>query len=508
MAPWHEGIRALLSTARSLMWKLLVVIGHINHYKVVHGDISLDTILIKELENDHADILIGGFSECALVDGVHVLDFSKDSLDVFKVVKAFLERLEELTDNGSLRISTRKGWLGHPYLDELWQKSIDGETWTFSTLDICKRINLQLDDCDQPWESLTVERRFDVRTRKGPHGPLFNVTDLIECIQKDTQGSLDEEDRKEVDAAIKIHLKPKNHTGYCSEAAFNGFRKHVRKRTDKYVGLAMAHDLGKERAEDHSESSLSSTLLHHITCYLPSRIFNITQLLQAVRSDDLVDARPLLSSCTDYFEVRGDPSLQGIYMPLRYLEKISGILRLGIVELVKQTSAYKGAPVDLTGYDYQHWVLLADRGFSVPARLNRTTREVTWDGRTYALVDFLRTYMPSSTLDVRPHSLEPPATIFHIPIPKSLTTKTVTYNDSCESIEDPLKFKLRPAGERTAEWISNIESARVTRKKLMDNWSAAPVSAFTTPTNIYSSSGNGLKDNKSGLMNKRRRTEN
>lgn len=493
LTSWHSTrLRAVLCTARSLLWTLLGAVGHINSCDVVHGDISLDTILVKELETDYSDILVSGFSECRYISDPDIRNhFTKDCLDVFKIVKSVLQSLQEQNDQMPNDLLTRQGWLGHPYLDALWQRLDRPEPWTVSTLDVCERINLPLDECAQSWRFFRVRRCFDITTQNGPEGLLLNLSDLIEYIQKDALESLTEEERAEVDSAITAHLKHKNYSDYASESAFSNFRKHVAKKIDRSVCTDLAHKLGKTRRLISSDCVLPVYVSFSIACNLPSRLFNLTQLLGFVHRRDLTRAQSLLSNSSDYYEVRGDRSLQGIYMPLRYLEQISEGVQLETVGLFEQISAFKGTPIDLAWYDYQHWILLADTAFSAPARLNRATRVVSWDGHDYELGNFLRTYMPLSALDVRPHSLEPTERIFDLPLPKSLATKSMTYDDSCQSIDDPLKFRWKSrdaAAKRTSEWISKTESTRTTRKKVAESYPEAPVSPSMKPT-VFTFSG-------------------
>lgn len=135
---------ALFHNARTLLWNLLGIVGHINMHGVAHRDVYLHTVLVRNPDPEGVDILLGGFSECSSIpdeDCTQVL--SRDCFNVSKTVQSFLRSAGTHNSRRTTKTLGKQGWISHPHLDRLWAEVDSQKPWTTSVLNICKEIGLQ-----------------------------------------------------------------------------------------------------------------------------------------------------------------------------------------------------------------------------------------------------------------------------------------------------------------------------------------------------------------------------
>lgn len=138
----------------------------------------------------------------------------------------------------------------------------------------------------------------------------------------------------------------------------------------------------------------------------------------------------------------------------------------------RQINPYTGNPLDLEIYSIENWIMLAfgENSYLIP--LERDARRVVYDGRTIALGPFLQKYGPKMALNILSHTTLSTPKFYKIPLPPSVSGKSVLYEDTAES-QQSVSFKFRSRStkssdvkQRTAEWLGASTASRVNEKKV------------------------------------------
>ncbi|KAF2868471.1 hypothetical protein BDV95DRAFT_500879, partial [Massariosphaeria phaeospora] len=221
--------------------------------------------------------------------------------------------------------------LGHEWLDKL-ANPLYSNQWRLTPREVCAKLWDWEGHTKDPWRTLTVTKgqSFGLEVADLGVGPERCVDEdsfteyLVRCYE------LYPEWRATIELEYDRHIRPV--TKMCSHQQIVALRDALvaQGRLPQYMDDTL-RQLAQLDASQFPRT-LNTRETHHVWYHVPSRMFNISQLqlhagvdvLQACVNDGSV-------RCDNFAEVRGEPKLQGCYVPLALFKDFVQALQISNV---------------------------------------------------------------------------------------------------------------------------------------------------------------------------------
>lgn len=446
---------------QKLLINLLLILTTLEARSIVHNDISCRTILVNSLDEDGADVALTGFSNCKHIQsptdrqGSHASS-QDDCQAAFRVAARCLDNLK-----GNV-VS-----VGHQLLDLHTATINQGDRAGIpNASELCKDLDLR-GRRKVAWRSLNIQRMFHLGMQQVAGEMFVRQRDVAEFIRP--RGAQENPTRaREIRALMKLYLA----TGedYISLREVE--------RDCRHFGATLStsfHPLDGPLEEQvtSTTSGLSLALSRTFTVmtHLPSRMFNITQLL-SIASDQIATA--VIDDTTlqiETQELRGSSSLEGRYADMTMLDKMLERLVLENNTLAAEMEGWSSQD-DFSTNDSIENIVVGDRLLMGVALMNRRTRQITWNGQPCDEVEFSRHCSSPGTMFATTNlsTLESSShwSDFQTYKPEDLaSTATATQNAvsvTSSDSEDDLRFKFTARSrhrinrsETTAKWVNSLD---------------------------------------------------
>ncbi|KAH7340025.1 hypothetical protein BKA66DRAFT_434926 [Pyrenochaeta sp. MPI-SDFR-AT-0127] len=214
--------------------------------------------------------------------------------------------------------------LGHPWFDSLASKLYQ-QRWETTPRDICTKFKELAGDIEEPWQPFRVETTTT-----------FEMTETglnKECVTAWLAGYCEAypEWRPALETEYKCQVESQGSTILREDLG------KLRDALAKHGSLpsSMAATFDRLTSDDSNcETSISIKETHCVWLHAPSRMFNLTQLQHLASVDRFLscvnDGR---IRCDNYVEVRGEPKLQGCYVPLSLLSDFASELGVTVQQI-------------------------------------------------------------------------------------------------------------------------------------------------------------------------------
>jgi hypothetical protein len=197
--------------------------------------------------------------------------------------------------------------LGHGYLDEL-ANQLQVKSWDTMPQEVCAKIKELSGDLEEPWQTFEVRRSTPLEHTDTDYNAQHIMDWLATCCE------VYPEWRRVLEAQCQNHLH--QNAGVIVQ-------RHLQ---DLYNVLNVCGPLPLSMASMLESLSTKTDLpqqvdeAYRVWYHIPSRLFNVTQLQRLATPDGLVEAVSSdLLRADNFVEVRGDPNVEGCYVPMSML---------------------------------------------------------------------------------------------------------------------------------------------------------------------------------------------
>ncbi|KNG48333.1 hypothetical protein DDE82_007871 [Stemphylium lycopersici] len=200
--------------------------------------------------------------------------------------------------------------LGHPYLDGL-VSTLYHDRWDATPREVCEKIVEIAGSVEEPWLTFPVKRI--VSFTQGELG--FKKSCILDWLAGCCEAY--SEWRHVIDEECKRLIKPRN--GHIWHEQIRDLQSAL--LTFRALPAFMRETLARLAADDIKDRPVTHIMeTHQIVYHRPSRMFNITQMHRLVSPQQLtLCINNANLHCENFVEVRGEPKLEGLYVPLSLL---------------------------------------------------------------------------------------------------------------------------------------------------------------------------------------------
>lgn len=263
--------------------------------------------------------------------------------------------------------------LGHKWLDDLPNR-LYPKSWDLTPLDICAKLRALEGPVKKPWRTFKVTRTFTFHVYSfiWGVGPLYVMVDkesltsyLVVCCE------LYPEWRKVIEAEYDAYIA---HKSEVSTGTINAFRETLLEAgrlptpmMDTLEKLATIRVPNRPRVYTIAEE-------HDVWYHAPSDMFNATQLQRHASPASFRDGVSNNDArCDNFAEVRGEPRIQGCYVPLLLLPAFANALGINVKDVPNNERAFPTLdPSDFSQVPHQGRIVLARIGLAAFATVTRT----------------------------------------------------------------------------------------------------------------------------------------
>jgi hypothetical protein len=357
--------------------------------------------------------------------------------------------------------------LGHQYLDSLIDEKHRRKLEKVPR-DICAQLKEMEGECERPWRKFTVSKTFSFQ---------------IIFIETENRCSIDRHSLA-IYLAHWIHVRPElknaimplydiyvQRTRLVKTYVFQAFCQALEAKAELPAPMKATFERlvaqGKEKELQIEEN-------FPIWWHVPSRMFNITQLHRLAPPCILKDCIENDNvSCTNFAEVRGDPNLQGCFVPLELLPPFARALQVDVVEAPETESMMPmHDPCDFSQVAHDGRMILARRGLVGFASVCRTANQLTHcprnQGEIHGVGEFLPTFF--GDMNVLPPKVD---ANFDYPRPTHWS-KFVPAGTSTRRILAPQKPSASQANQRATAFPDDRNLLQDTLDLYKDAFNAVP----------------------------------
>jgi hypothetical protein len=197
--------------------------------------------------------------------------------------------------------------LGHGYLDDL-ANQLQVKAWDTAPQEVCAKIKEFGGDFEEPWQTFEVRRSTPLEHTDTDYEAQHIMDWLATCCE------VYPEWRRVLEAQCQNHFH--QNAGVIVQLHLQNLYNVL--KVCGPLPISMASML--ESLTTKTDLPQQVDEVYRVWYHIPSRLFNVTQLQRLATPDGLVEAVSSdLLRADNFVEVRGDPNVEGCYVPLSML---------------------------------------------------------------------------------------------------------------------------------------------------------------------------------------------
>ncbi|KAJ4367055.1 hypothetical protein N0V83_007585 [Neocucurbitaria cava] len=283
--------------------------------------------------------------------------------------------------------------LGHPWFDQL-ATQLHHDRWDTTPQEVCAKFKELAGTVEEPWQTFEVTKT--IIFLQGPIGSFDE-----KCVMAWLAGCCEAfpEWHKALEMESERHLRPRDGTitRFDIRNLRDALPEHGRLPESflrTFNLLCMPH--GNKR-------SFQITETYHVSMHTPSRMFNLTQLQRLASADRFaLCVHEGSIRCDNYVEVRGDPKLQGCYVPLSLLTAFALQLDLSVTRSRDQTPLFPTFDPSDFSQVQPGKIVLARTGLVAFATITRSGNQCVFHApKSYKHFETSNTFLPTYFGDMK-----------------------------------------------------------------------------------------------------------
>ncbi|CAO2649517.1 Nn.00g069020.m01.CDS01 [Neocucurbitaria sp. VM-36] len=282
--------------------------------------------------------------------------------------------------------------LGHPWFDQL-ATQLYHQRWDTTPKEVCAKFKELASAVEDPWRTFEVTKAMTF---------VQNDTGFDEkCVMAWLAGCCDAfpEWHQALEMESEHHIRPQD--GTVTRHNIRNLRDALLQHGRLPESMVRTFDLLLTQQDKQQHLRISEA--YHVSWHTPSRMFNLTQLQNLASADRFVlCVNDGGIRCDNYVEVRGEPKLQGCYVPLSLLFNFANRLDLTVPDDVDQAPIFPAFDPSDFSQAHSGKIILARTGLVAFASVTRTGDQCVFHApKSYTLFETVNTFLPTYFGDMK-----------------------------------------------------------------------------------------------------------